>query len=94
MLPSTFQTTTEKEDKIKQNLKVKLEMAKFLQGTLDEMAVQHKDRYSDSAKDFLEWFNKVRTSGITKFEVYKVVITCWLLLCSFLCREIIFFLES
>lgn len=63
MLPSTFQTTSEKEDKIKQNLKVKLEMAKFLQGTLDEMSVQHKDRYSDSAKDFLEWFHKVRNSG-------------------------------
>lgn len=31
MLPSTFQTTSEREDKIKQNLKVKLEMAKFLQ---------------------------------------------------------------
>lgn len=66
MLPSTFQTTIEKEDKIKQNLKVKLEMAKFLQGTLDEMSVQHKDRYSDSAKEFLEWFHKVRTSGKTK----------------------------
>lgn len=63
MLPSTFQTTSEKEDKIKQNLKVKLEMAKFLQGTLDEMAVQHKERYSDRAKEFLDWFQKVRTSG-------------------------------
>lgn len=31
MLPSTFQTASEREDKIKQNLKVKLEMAKFLQ---------------------------------------------------------------
>lgn len=31
MLPSTFQTASEKEDKIKQNLKVKLETAKFLQ---------------------------------------------------------------
>lgn len=63
MLPSTFQSASEKEDKIKQNLKLKLEMAKFLQGTLDEMSVQHKDRYSDSAKEFLEWFNKVRNSG-------------------------------
>lgn len=31
MLPSTFQTASEKEDKIKQSLKVKLETAKFLQ---------------------------------------------------------------
>lgn len=63
MLPSTFQTSSEREDKIKQNLKVKLEMAKFLQGTLDNMSVQHKDRYSDSAKEFLEWFHKMRNSG-------------------------------
>lgn len=63
MLPSTFQTASEREDKIKQNLKVKLEMAKFLQGTLDEMSVQHKDRYSDNAKEFMEWFQKVRNSG-------------------------------
>ncbi|ENN75724.1 hypothetical protein YQE_07684, partial [Dendroctonus ponderosae] len=63
MLPSTFQTTSEKEDKIKQSLKVKLEMAKFLQGTLDDMSVRHVDRYSENAKEFVEWFNKVRTSG-------------------------------
>ncbi|XP_050303161.1 mitochondrial proton/calcium exchanger protein isoform X3 [Anthonomus grandis grandis] len=63
MLPSTFQSASEKEDKIKQNLKVKLEMAKFLQGTLDDMAVQHKERYSEKAKEFVEWFTKVRTSG-------------------------------
>ena len=34
MLPSTFQTANEKEAKIKANLKVKLEMAKFLQQTV------------------------------------------------------------
>uniref|UniRef100_A0A6P7GEP9 Mitochondrial proton/calcium exchanger protein n=1 Tax=Diabrotica virgifera virgifera TaxID=50390 RepID=A0A6P7GEP9_DIAVI len=63
MLPSTFQTATEKEDKTKQRLKVQLEMAKFLQGTLDNMAVQHKERYSTEAKQFVDWFHKVRTSG-------------------------------
>lgn len=73
MLPSTFQTASEKEDKIKQNLKVKLETAKFLQGTLDEMAVEHKDRYSKNAKEFVEWFNKVRTSGeeVSNEEIMK-----------------------
>lgn len=63
MLPSTFQTSKEREDKLKQNLKVKLEMAKFLQKTLDDMAVQHNDRFSNSAKEFSEWFHKIRTSG-------------------------------
>lgn len=63
MLPSQFQTAKEREDKLKQNLKVKLEMAKFLQKTLDDMAVQHIDRRSTIAKEFSEWFHKIRTSG-------------------------------
>lgn len=73
MLPSTFQTVSEREDKMKKNLKVKLEMAKFLQKTLDEMAVQHSDRNSKSAKEFAEWFHKVRTSGqqVSNLEIMK-----------------------
>lgn len=67
MLPSTFQTATEREDKIKQNLKVKLEMAKFLQKTLDDMAVQSSEHRSQAAKDFSEFFGKVRNS--TDFTV-------------------------
>lgn len=65
MLPSTFQTATEYEDKMKKNLKVKLEMAKFLQKTLDEMTVKHKEHRSEAAKDFSEFFHRVRTSGNT-----------------------------
>ncbi|XP_068910300.1 mitochondrial proton/calcium exchanger protein [Tenebrio molitor] len=73
MLPSTFQTATEKENKIKQNLKIKLDMAKFLQETLDDMAVQHKDHQSDRAKEFSEWFHKIRTSGehVSNEEIMK-----------------------
>ncbi|KAG5682035.1 hypothetical protein PVAND_011427 [Polypedilum vanderplanki] len=63
MLPSTFQTASEEERKIKQNLKVKIEMAKFLQKTLDEMTVQHKNHRSEAAKEFSEFFQRVRTSG-------------------------------
>uniref|UniRef100_A0A1Q3G2X4 Mitochondrial proton/calcium exchanger protein n=1 Tax=Culex tarsalis TaxID=7177 RepID=A0A1Q3G2X4_CULTA len=75
MLPSTFQTATEREDKIKQNLKVKLEMAKFLQKTLDDMSVQSKDHWSQAAKDFSEFFSKVRKSGnefaVTNEDIIK-----------------------
>ncbi|KAK5649491.1 hypothetical protein RI129_000520 [Pyrocoelia pectoralis] len=74
MLPSTFETKSEKENKIKQNLKVKLEMAKFLQQTLDNMAVQHKDKTSSAqAKEFNEWFHKLRQSGaeVTNQEIMK-----------------------
>lgn len=73
MLPSTFQTATEKEDKLKQALKVKIEMAKFLQKTLDEMALQSSDHKSDKAKEFAEFFYKVRTTGTvaTNEEIMK-----------------------
>lgn len=73
MLPSTFETSSEKENKIKQNLKVKIEMAKFLQKTLDDMAVQHKDHNSAQAKEFNQWVHKMRTSGqeVTNQEIMK-----------------------
>ncbi|KAL1460749.1 hypothetical protein WDU94_012700, partial [Cyamophila willieti] len=63
MLPSQFATRKEKEDKMKQSLKVKLEMAKFLQKTLDNMGVSGKGRSSESAKQFSEFYEKVRTKG-------------------------------
>nr|XP_033328856.1 mitochondrial proton/calcium exchanger protein [Megalopta genalis] len=63
LLPSTFQTATEKEDKLKQALKIKIEMAKFLQKTLDDMAVQSSDYKSKKAKEFAEFFYNVRSSG-------------------------------
>lgn len=46
---------------MKKSLKVKLEMAKFLQQTLDEMAVQAKDKdhSSNAAKQFAEFFERV-----------------------------------
>ncbi|XP_031827296.1 leucine zipper and EF-hand containing transmembrane protein 1 [Nomia melanderi] len=65
LLPSTFQTAMEKEDKLKQALKIKIEMAKFLQKTLDDMAVQSTDYRSQRAKEFAEFFYKVRSSGAT-----------------------------
>uniref|UniRef100_A0A8D8S7J7 Mitochondrial proton/calcium exchanger protein n=1 Tax=Cacopsylla melanoneura TaxID=428564 RepID=A0A8D8S7J7_9HEMI len=64
MLPSQFATTKEKEDKMKQSLKVKLEMAKFLQKTLDNMGVAGKGRSSESAKEFQEFYEKVRSKGV------------------------------
>lgn len=63
MLPSTFQSASDQESKIKQNLKVKIEMAKFLQKTLDDMAPLDKDHRSKAAKDFSEFFSRVRSSG-------------------------------
>jgi LETM1 and EF-hand domain-containing protein 1 len=66
MLPSTFQTANEQEAKMKKSLKVKLEMAKFLQKTLDEMALKRtvgSRRQSYTAKEFAEFCIKIRSSG-------------------------------
>lgn len=63
MLPSTFQTKSDRETKMKGELKVKLEMAKFLQETLDEMAPQATGRSSQTAKEFAEFIQKIRVSG-------------------------------
>lgn len=63
MLPSTFQSASDQDNKIKQNLKVKIEMAKFLQKTLDDMTVQHKDHRSEAAKEFSNFFQRVRQTG-------------------------------
>jgi len=64
MLPTTFQTKDDKETKLKQSLKVKLEMAKFLQETLDNMSVSGKGHTCESAKEFAEFFAKVRQEGV------------------------------
>lgn len=64
MLPSTFQTSKDKDAKIKSQLKVKIDMAKFLQRTLDEMAFQAKgESHSEEAKKFAKFFEEVRASG-------------------------------
>ncbi|NXF31581.1 LETM1 protein, partial [Nyctibius bracteatus] len=42
MLPSTFETESKKEEKQKKKLNVKLELAKFLQETVAEMAKRNK----------------------------------------------------
>ncbi|XP_071515610.1 mitochondrial proton/calcium exchanger protein isoform X2 [Panulirus ornatus] len=73
MLPSTFETANEKEAKMKKRLKVKLEMAKFLQQTLDSMAVQAKGHRSESAKEFVKFFEKITKTGdpVSNEEILK-----------------------
>ena len=62
MLPSTFTTKSERENKFRQKLVAKIEYAKFLQKTLDEMApTDTKDsRSSQSARDFVAFYKQIR----------------------------------
>ncbi|CAH1736857.1 unnamed protein product [Aphis gossypii] len=64
MLPTTFETKDQKEAKLKQSLKMKLKMAKFLQETLDNMSVCGKGHTSELAKEFADFFEKVRKEGV------------------------------
>ncbi|XP_042357093.1 mitochondrial proton/calcium exchanger protein isoform X2 [Plectropomus leopardus] len=63
MLPSTFETKTKKEERLKTELRVKLEMAKFLQDTIEEIALRNKAAQSNVTEEFSNFFQKIRDSG-------------------------------
>ncbi|KAI9140228.1 LETM1-like protein-domain-containing protein [Paraphysoderma sedebokerense] len=63
MLPSTFEDKFAAEEKRRKELKVRLEMAKFLQDTISEMAILRGDRRAEAAKAFGEFFRKIRRTG-------------------------------
>ncbi|KAJ3414541.1 hypothetical protein HDV05_006455 [Chytridiales sp. JEL 0842] len=62
MLPSTFESKFQEEEKKKKLLKVRLEMARFLQDTVADMAVSGSVR-AQGAREFSDFFNNFRTSG-------------------------------
>ncbi|EDV37774.1 uncharacterized protein Dana_GF11245, isoform B [Drosophila ananassae] len=73
MLPSTFQTANDRQEKLRQSLAVRLEVAKFLQKTLDQMPVQHKEHSSEEAKQFESFFTKIRNPNepVSNDEIIK-----------------------
>ncbi|PJF18732.1 LETM1-like domain-containing protein [Paramicrosporidium saccamoebae] len=71
MLPSTFEDRLQKEEKMKKQLKVKLETARFLQDMVDNM----NGPETSKVKDLKSLFEKTRTSGSTLTTV-EVVELC------------------
>ncbi|XP_055336847.1 mitochondrial proton/calcium exchanger protein-like [Paramacrobiotus metropolitanus] len=64
MLPSTFEEKSKKEESIRKKLKVKLEMAKFLQETIHETALEHQDQQkSTRAAEFAAFFDRIKGTG-------------------------------
>ncbi|XP_006625558.2 LETM1 domain-containing protein LETM2, mitochondrial [Lepisosteus oculatus] len=63
MLPSTFETESKKEEKQKKGLAAKLELAKFLQETIAEMARRNKAQTADETEKFSSYVQKVRHTG-------------------------------
>ncbi|UJR30304.1 hypothetical protein I4U23_017841 [Adineta vaga] len=66
MLPSTFKAADKEKVKLKKQMKVKLEVAKFLQDTLEATALTSKRKRSDEAlpAQFVEFMKKVRSTGV------------------------------
>lgn len=62
MLPSTFETDSKKEEKQRKTLSAKLELAKFLQDTIAELARRNKASAGEATK-FSSYVQQVRHSG-------------------------------
>uniref|UniRef100_H2YJW7 Mitochondrial proton/calcium exchanger protein n=1 Tax=Ciona savignyi TaxID=51511 RepID=H2YJW7_CIOSA len=64
MLPSTFEDSSTKDMRLKKELKVKLEMSKFLQDTVEDIALRAKNssKKNQAAQDFVNFFQKVRNT--------------------------------
>merc|ERR1719219_1620928 len=69
MLPSTFTSADEREVKLRRALKAKLEYARFLQKTLDEMGPADREVRSQSASDFVKFYDSVRKTGAIDNQV-------------------------
>ncbi|KFZ47598.1 hypothetical protein N321_07179, partial [Antrostomus carolinensis] len=62
MLPSTFETESKKEEKQKKKLNAKLELAKFLQETIAEMAKRNKAD-TGQGKQFSSYVHQIQHTG-------------------------------
>ncbi|XP_016065931.1 PREDICTED: LETM1 domain-containing protein LETM2, mitochondrial [Miniopterus natalensis] len=61
MLPSTFERDSKMEEKQKKKMVVKLELAKFLQETITEMAKRNKATLEEASKQFSSYVKQVQT---------------------------------
>ncbi|KAL7314562.1 LETM1 domain-containing protein ylh47 [Mucor circinelloides] len=62
MLPSTYESKSQEEKKKMALLKVRLEMAKFLQETISESGFPGSD-HEKAAQEFADFFRKIRMTG-------------------------------
>ncbi|XP_055204973.1 LETM1 domain-containing protein LETM2, mitochondrial isoform X5 [Gorilla gorilla gorilla] len=61
MLPSTFESESKKEEKQKKKMAVKLELAKFLQETMTEMARRNRAKMGDASTQLSSYVKQVQT---------------------------------
>lgn len=65
MLPSTFESESKKEEKQKKKMAAKLELAKFLQETITEMARRNRAKLGDASIQFSSYVKQVSVSCVT-----------------------------
>ncbi|KAK0421194.1 hypothetical protein QR680_015102 [Steinernema hermaphroditum] len=65
MLPSTFQEASKEEEKWRKQVMVRVEMAKFLQSTIEEISLQRKSKKEGGSKavEFTEFMKSLRSEG-------------------------------
>lgn len=73
MLPSTFEDALQKEEKRKKLLKIRLQMAKFMQETVQEMASMTND--AEAVRELNELFEKMRETG-KKVDLAEILGIC------------------
>ncbi|XP_020023133.1 LETM1 domain-containing protein LETM2, mitochondrial isoform X2 [Castor canadensis] len=61
MLPSTFESESKKEEKQRKKMAAKLELAKFLQETVTEMAKRNTAKLGDASTQFSSYVKQVQT---------------------------------
>ncbi|XP_071466308.1 LETM1 domain-containing protein LETM2, mitochondrial isoform X5 [Marmota flaviventris] len=61
MLPSTFESESKKEEKQKKKMAAKLEVAKFLQETITEMARRNRANMGDASTQLSSYVKQVQT---------------------------------
>merc|ERR1712013_771333 len=75
MLPSTFTSADDRENKMRRALKAKLEYARFLQKTLDSMGpTDSSGHHSKSASDFVKFYDKMKSGSaepVTNKDILK-----------------------
>lgn len=64
LLPSTFEDKNAREVRLRRELSVKLQMAKFMQDTVEEIAMRSKksSKRNKATEDFAQFFDKIRKS--------------------------------
>ncbi|XP_026642735.1 LETM1 domain-containing protein LETM2, mitochondrial isoform X1 [Microtus ochrogaster] len=61
MLPSTFESESKKEEKQRKKMAAKLEIAKFLQETMTEMAKRNRAKLGDASSQLFSYVKQVQT---------------------------------